>query len=71
MTMCQYFALCENEAEGTVENPVLGAVPACQRCADRVGARLEAPRCACGAYGSVMCPDCFDYERARARGWED
>lgn len=39
-TTCQYFALCDNPAEGVVPNPILGNVPCCQRCADRVGAEL-------------------------------
>jgi hypothetical protein len=38
--MCEYFALCDNSAEGMVPNPILGNVPCCQRCADRVGATL-------------------------------
>lgn len=37
---CQYFALCDNEAIGVVVNPILGNVPCCQRCADRVGVTL-------------------------------
>jgi hypothetical protein len=37
---CEYFLLCENEAEGTVANPVLGPVPCCKRCADKVEATL-------------------------------
>lgn len=37
---CQYFALCENSAIGVVPNPILGPVPCCQRCADRVGVTL-------------------------------
>lgn len=40
-TPCRYFALCENEAVGTVPNPALGLVPCCQRCADRVGVSDE------------------------------
>lgn len=35
MIYCQWFALCVNEAVGTVEHPVLGDVPICQRCATR------------------------------------
>lgn len=34
---CEYFALCTNEATGTVPNPIIGPVPCCDRCADRVG----------------------------------
>ena len=36
---CQWFLLCENEATTTEPHPVLGAVPICGRCADKV-ARL-------------------------------
>lgn len=32
---CAFFAMCENPATTTVPNPILGDVPACQRCADR------------------------------------
>jgi hypothetical protein len=37
---CQWFALCDNPAVTTEPHPVLGAVPICQRCADKV-ARLK------------------------------
>lgn len=37
---CLWFAACDSEAAGTVEHPVLGDVPTCQRCADVVGAEL-------------------------------
>ncbi len=33
---CEWFALCTNEATGMYEHPILGAVPICQRCADKV-----------------------------------
>lgn len=33
---CQWFALCENEATTTEPHPVLGNVPICQRCADKL-----------------------------------
>lgn len=32
---CRYFAMCDRPAAGTTSHPVLGAVPTCQRCADR------------------------------------
>ncbi len=41
MIACEYFALCDREAVGTVPNPVLGPVPCCQRCADRVETELD------------------------------
>lgn len=34
--MCEYFALCTRKADGYVVNPILGRVPTCQRCADRM-----------------------------------
>lgn len=37
---CQYFALCDNEAVGNVVHPVLGNVPTCQRCADKLDLTL-------------------------------
>ena len=33
---CEWFALCRNESVGTVPHPVLGDVPICQRCADKM-----------------------------------
>jgi hypothetical protein len=35
---CEVFLLCENAATTTVPNSVLGDVPACQRCADKMEA---------------------------------
>lgn len=46
MTFCQWFAHCENEATTTKSHPVLGAVPACDRCAakiDRIAASTNQP----------------------------
>src|SRR4051794_17231694 len=37
---CQWFALCDNEAVGVVVHPVLGNVPTCQRCADKLSLTL-------------------------------
>ena len=31
---CAFFAMCDRPATTTVPNPILGDVPACQRCAD-------------------------------------
>ena len=33
--VCQWFALCDREATTTVAHPILGDVPACERCAER------------------------------------
>lgn len=34
---CSLFALCGNDAEGAVPHPVLEWVPACRRCATKLG----------------------------------
>lgn len=33
---CQWFARCDHRAAGEVAHPVLGSVPTCTRCADRM-----------------------------------
>jgi len=33
--MCEWYALCDHTAIGTVNHPVIGDVPVCQRCADK------------------------------------
>ena len=33
--MCEWFALCDHEATGTLPHPVLGDVPICDRCRAR------------------------------------
>ena len=33
MTECQWFLLCNEQAQGHVQHPVLGRVPTCRRCA--------------------------------------
>ena len=40
--VCRWFLRCENPATVTLPHPILGAVPACQSCADKV-ARLTPP----------------------------
>lgn len=40
--MCEWFLLCKNEAVTTEPHPILGDVPICQRCADKVK-RIAAP----------------------------
>jgi hypothetical protein len=37
---CAWFIACTNEAAGTLQHPILGAVPICPRCAAKV-ARLS------------------------------
>lgn len=36
--LCEWFALCDRPATTYVQHPVLGAVPCCQRCAERATA---------------------------------
>lgn len=40
--MCDWFLLCNNPPTGTVRHPILGSVPICQGCADRLGLWFEA-----------------------------
>lgn len=35
---CAWFLLCENDATTTREHPLLGAVPICDRCDEKVKA---------------------------------
>lgn len=44
--ICEWFLLCTNEADGTVEHPILGSVPTCQRCADKLDLDLAQSRSA-------------------------
>lgn len=37
---CEWFALCANDAEGAVMHPILGPVPTCRRCADKMDQTL-------------------------------
>lgn len=37
-TSCHWFAKCPNPANGLRDHPILGQVPICQRCDDRVEA---------------------------------
>lgn len=39
---CEWFALCDHPADGAVWHPVLGYVPTCLRCADRLDLDIEA-----------------------------
>jgi hypothetical protein len=41
--ICEWFALCDHEAIARVPHPVLGSVPICQRCAERLD--IELPVC--------------------------
>lgn len=33
--MCEWFALCDNEANGYVDHPILGSVQTCSDCAGK------------------------------------
>jgi hypothetical protein len=37
---CEWFALCDNPAEGIRVHLILGDIPICTRCAELVGAPL-------------------------------
>jgi len=37
---CRWFALCDHPAAGTVAHPILGPVPTCTRCTNRLGLAL-------------------------------
>ena len=50
--ICEWFLLCENEADGTVHHPFIGWVPTCKRCADKLGLKLEPE------VPSEVCPTC-------------
>lgn len=38
--LCRYYALCDRPAVGYVDNPIIGRVPTCQRCADKHDIKL-------------------------------
>jgi hypothetical protein len=39
--LCHWFALCPNVATGVERHPILGFVPICERCADKLD-RMDA-----------------------------
>jgi len=39
---CQWFLLCDHPATGTMAHPILGSVPICDRCREKVE-RLSRP----------------------------
>lgn len=41
--LCEWFALCDHLATGTMPHPILGPVPICDRCRGKVDA-LKAAR---------------------------
>lgn len=50
--MCQWFALCTNDAHGTVRHPILGNVPTCDRCARKLELTVDYPE------GLASCDNC-------------
>jgi hypothetical protein len=36
VTICEWFALCDHAATGTMTHPILGEVPICDRCRAKV-----------------------------------
>jgi hypothetical protein len=41
MVTCEWFAMCDRPAAGTVTHPILGEVPTCEPCAQRFGNTLN------------------------------
>jgi hypothetical protein len=39
--ICEWYALCDNPAEGEVHHPILGYVPTCGRCAAKHNLELR------------------------------
>jgi hypothetical protein len=39
--LCEWFALCARQADGYAVHPIIGAVPICQRCGDRMGVTVH------------------------------
>lgn len=48
--LCEWFALCTRPADGVVSHPILGWVPTCQRCADKLGLQLAR------SYDGILAP---------------
>jgi hypothetical protein len=44
MTKCRWFIRCDAPAVTTLPHPILGAVPVCQRCHDKIQALEAASR---------------------------
>lgn len=40
LVICEWFALCTYTADGKVHHPVLGWLPCCTRCADKLDLQL-------------------------------
>lgn len=49
--ICEWFALCDHEAVGLVAHPIIGSVPVCQRCADKLDMKPEPFPANAGAAG--------------------
>lgn len=37
--LCEWFALCDREADHLVRHPILGDVPTCERCVEKLNLR--------------------------------
>jgi hypothetical protein len=40
---CEQFLMCDNAATRLVPHPILGEVPSCQRCIDKLGLKQGRP----------------------------
>lgn len=38
---CEWFARCDKPADGTVYHPIIGSVPTCKRCAEKLELTFE------------------------------
>ena len=39
--ICEWFVLCDKPADGTVYHPIIGSVPTCKRCAEKLELTFE------------------------------
>jgi len=56
---CQWFALCPNNADGEVWHPILGDVPVCMDCAEKLDLSIITYNCAHGHPDSDDCIECI------------
>lgn len=83
VTICGWFATCENEATGTMPHPILGNVPTCDSCRQRAEAGRPQRQGSVNVMAdeSRICPKCgrlisvtkddrlFRHKNQNLRGW--